>query len=1219
MSSEARLPWPAKGLSDLTSEADQPQQSTTVGVNVRNLVPTTSKAQGAQRGGFQKFCPDAMVAGERVQRIASVVGTARHFRWEGVTQENLEIEWESDTAQKSVAKGIASTLNDDMWVVDGSTTALLLNSGGVESHRIELPVDDAAAQVTAVECDDYGDVYFAVGAGSDEAEARLWCYKRSLEQGWVKRWEIAPGGYVRALRWSGGQLFVAVNSPDKWEARLQVWASVDTAAPIAAGEQVAAYPLSGVEVKDDGSVLAPSLAFDDRWKYQPDPDAWGRRVLGWTPEELNDETYGDEEAVLWSWHVASDLEQDLADGDECRYWLDRAAHSRNWFVESDAGKGPRYVSEGIGGKPTLRWDRTNKTYLTSEVSGNYADDATATQRGPFPAHENNGYMVYMVFRLTDDQNEGCVASWGAPDGSGSSRISHNTNASYAYTSGRLLYEPVVGTTTLEADVASGPRTGVLVAKFGGKASFSSELSALGWNGLFEDTTAAPVAEPSGTGQQYLGRGYTTQVGIHTDYGTFEIAEIIVLGRPNPEDAAGDPFVVSSDLNYKIVGYLAWKYGLDGEIDSGHPYALTPPEGEHTQGIGKLLGTNGLLAKYSAVPGDLKWTIDGEGDGLGGIGHAVGIDLEGDVYSVGVTESDGVNVRLLEDEGDSYTTGWTYGIQQWGDPQVSDFRVATDTFGNLYVPWSEAPSGLPLQQYTLYGFANDGTNFLRYARRDSLYVFGQAVGVPLEAPTYDDNYDFTATGQGSKKRAIWLLVGTAQDDADGSDPDLKSLIRLDLAEKEVIDQSPRKVRTIAVCGGKIRRFDSRGAEDVTGATEAPLSTARFVDSAILFGKAYFTDGLGYYRYDAATDTASTHTPNAGKIPEGFQLCAPFGQRLVYARTADEPQLWCASGLGDPDDWDFHPAAPTPDQAIYGTLSRASVCPVPITALIPFSDDILIFGGDRAIWRMRGDPGAGGYFDELSDNLGISFGMPWCKTDEGALIVFGTPFGSLYLLTPDAPPQRISKYTIEQRLQGVNLETHRVELAWDHRQEGVSVYIVPFTPTTASAMTHFFWDSKFDAWFEDEIPLTSMRPSCVATLDGDSPEDRQVVVGCMDGYIRYIDPPAKDDDGEVIHSRVILGPHQGAEATVETCVDYIDVVLDSSLDGCGYHVYVADTADGREKPVAAGTLDPGRNTLRRVRHRGSYTWIELFNTLPDQGWALESMVLGVTVGGRRRVRR
>ena len=178
--------------------------------------------------------------------------------------------------------------------------------------------------------------------------------------------------------------------------------------------------------------------------------------------------------------------------------------------------------------------------------------------------------------------------------------------------------------------------------------------------------------------------------------------------------------------------------------------------------------------------------------------------------------------------------------------------------------------------------------------------------------------------------------------------------------------------LAVFGGKVYRMKpSDGSlQRIDGAGGATFSAGRRVECATLYGITYFTDGLTLKKYDHAGASFTNFTASAGTMPQSAtprycRLFCAWRGRLVQALLDDaSPELWFMSKQQDPTNYDYG-ATPTADMAVAANNNyRAGQIGQPITALVPMSEDLLLFGLDHGIYQMRGDPADGGTLLPLS---------------------------------------------------------------------------------------------------------------------------------------------------------------------------------------------------------------------------------------------------------------
>lgn len=431
---------------------------------------------------------------------------------------------------------------------------------------------------------------------------------------------------------------------------------------------------------------------------------------------------------------------------------------------------------------------------------------------------------------------------------------------------------------------------------------------------------------------------------------------------------------------------------------------------------------------------------------------------------------------------------------------------------------------------------------------------------------------------------------------------------------------RQIRSIVVAGGTVKRFDSAGAVSTPTSGTGALSTgAAVIFSAEHSQDLYFADGVSQKFYDSSADTVSAWTASAGTLPEDSvgnrpRLIELWRGRLVQSGLPRDPHNWFMSAVFAPNDWDYAPASPTSTQAVAGNISDAGKVGDIIMGMIPYSDDVLIFGCDHSLWQMSGDPMSGGQIDRISDVTGMAFGRSWCKDPYGRVYFFGSR-GGVYVMAPGQQPERISD-RIEERLSEVDLNTSIVRMCWDDRMQGLHVFITPLTSTTTT--THYFWEMRTKAWWPDVFANTDHNPKCVHIFDGDDPADRVVLFGSWDGYIRYMDPDANDDDGSAIASSVMFGPILTKDFD-DVLLKDLQATLGRDSDDVTYSVYVGETPEEAlsSTAVATGNWTAGRNLVSPVRRSGRAIFVKVENLNVDHTWAFEAC--RARIAGLGKVRR
>ncbi len=444
-------------------------------------------------------------------------------------------------------------------------------------------------------------------------------------------------------------------------------------------------------------------------------------------------------------------------------------------------------------------------------------------------------------------------------------------------------------------------------------------------------------------------------------------------------------------------------------------------------------------------------------------------------------------------------------------------------------------------------------------------------------------------------------------------------------------SGRVVSLIAVNQGNVYYLIAGG----TTWTAATNSTSPFADPPLVYTglmqsasngqKLYFADGTNWVYYDPATTSVNTWMPGTSDL-EGNpitsvlpvdsdgntpRLICNWRGSIVLAGLLGDPHNWFKSATDDPRNFDYSPGSQTPTQATAGNNSPAGLVGDVVTALIPYTDDVLVFGGDHSIYMMRGDPMAGGQIDLVSDTIGMAFGAPWCKDPVGVIYFFSNRCG-IYTLIPGQAPQRVSQ-AIDQELLEIDT-SDTVRMIWDDRFQGLHVFVSP-TDAPRSGATHWFYEQRTGAWQPDRFANKLHDPLCCCVFDGNEADDRVALIGSWDGYVRVLDPDSSTDDGTEIESEVVIGPIV-TDYLDDMMVKSIQAVLGEESGDVTYSIYVGKTAEEAlaSDPVQTGTWTSGRNPTNLVRRAGHAVYVKLSSTVP---WSMETIrALVDTKGGVRQ---
>ena len=408
----------------------------------------------------------------------------------------------------------------------------------------------------------------------------------------------------------------------------------------------------------------------------------------------------------------------------------------------------------------------------------------------------------------------------------------------------------------------------------------------------------------------------------------------------------------------------------------------------------------------------------------------------------------------------------------------------------------------------------------------------------------------------------------------------------------------------------------------GGVSSPLVTdLGVVQLQPAFGKVFMVDGTNMNYYDLASDTvvAWTGAVTAGSLPGVCPLVCLYRGRIVLAGQVDDPYNWFMSRAGDPFDYDYAPADPDGLEAVAGNNANGGLIGDTITALIPIGDDYLIFGGDHSIYMMEGDPASGGSITLVTDKTGIAFGRAWTSDPQSTLYFWGTD--GVYRVTPGsgAKPENMTKMRIDARLRTVDQNTCRIYLEWDSIRDCLLVNVLPLDGTAGRV---FVWERRNDAWWEDAYP-TIVGPSCLFAFDAAGVDDRALIVGSHDGYLRQIDEQAEGDDGDFISSRVRYPPFLAPQHDAEVVLNSVLPVLAKNSGPVQANIYTGQSAEDcatATAPRVHRTLGHGsRNGIMRGKVRGYAVQLGLIYNGQSR-WAVEGMTVGFEASGlpRREIR-
>jgi len=336
----------------------------------------------------------------------------------------------------------------------------------------------------------------------------------------------------------------------------------------------------------------------------------------------------------------------------------------------------------------------------------------------------------------------------------------------------------------------------------------------------------------------------------------------------------------------------------------------------------------------------------------------------------------------------------------------------------------------------------------------------------------------------------------------------------------------------------------------------------------------------------------------------RFMALYRGRIVIAGLETDPQNWFMSKVGNALDWNYFPTDPDGTEAVAGNSNQAGQLEDIVTALVPYLDDVLYFGGDHTIWVLSGDPAENGRIDNVSRQIGIV--GPEAHTFDTASNIYFLAQNGLYKVPAGSQSlESISKGRLDDTLSQLDFGDNRIRLMYDREWQGVHIFITPQNEPSAST-DHYFWDERTDSFWRDQYP-TAHGPTAVALFDADDFDDRAVLLGGFDSIIRFFDRTKKTDDGTTIHSYVRFTPliagDRGKITASETTIN-LATGSDSSAVVQFHTGTTAEAAAASTTIRAAKTLTAGRTGPMIQRVSGNSIIITIDNNTNDTTWAYEN---------------
>jgi len=400
------------------------------------------------------------------------------------------------------------------------------------------------------------------------------------------------------------------------------------------------------------------------------------------------------------------------------------------------------------------------------------------------------------------------------------------------------------------------------------------------------------------------------------------------------------------------------------------------------------------------------------------------------------------------------------------------------------------------------------------------------------------------------------------------------------------------------------------------------------------KVWAVDGTGAIIVDVDGDEVETwasavSNDGTGTLPQGCGLIANYRGSVYLARQPLNPSAWYKSRSLNPLDWGFanDPLATAP---VAGAGFDGGEVGDAINALIPFSDDYLIFGCASSLYVLEGDPNFGGAVTIISPKTGILGARAFVFDEYGTLYFVGSS-GLFKMPRGSFTPEPLSHGKIDELVGRLNPETLEIEMGYDEVDQVVHCFLRPADGTTVGE--HVIYEVRADAFRTDKYPLV-VGPTAVTTPSGSSdPEDRRVWLGGSDGYIRRFDSDTVNDDGSAgaeAMECVVRFPAIEAEGGVrQIMLNELMAFGATGNDPVTWNIYAGfspEEVNQQTTPARTGTwFDDGQpdgfQTPQRVRARGGAIQYEITQNALDDTFSFERfiMFMDMETGGIQRRRR
>jgi hypothetical protein len=190
-----------------------------------------------------------------------------------------------------------------------------------------------------------------------------------------------------------------------------------------------------------------------------------------------------------------------------------------------------------------------------------------------------------------------------------------------------------------------------------------------------------------------------------------------------------------------------------------------------------------------------------------------------------------------------------------------------------------------------------------------------------------------------------------------------------------------------------------------------------------------------------------------------------------------------------------------------------------------------------------------------------------------------------------------------------------MAYDVQAGGVHIFL---TSKDVRQKKHWYFDLQTASFWPVTVPA-NREASSILTFTGDVDEEKCVLIGGRDGYIRRFFGLAESDDGTAITSYVDIGPiklgkdgHDGMLVALRGNIaeDSGDVTMELRVGDNAESAYNASAVETK-------TWVAGQNYRTVLRRSGDSMVIRLSSGDDDRSWVMENVIAETAIRGPQRL--